>query len=432
MDSKQFEALIADAETALKRLRMLYDQWFTGLERFEPQQQREAFERKLKAIQREPTANTAVRFRVQQLQQRFTTYNTYWKRVARQIEEGTYRRDVLRARRNRELRDDEPRAHRDAYELDIDVDIDMDAALGDAMAAVERPAAVEATTAAETAVAQAAAAAEGGLGAPTVSVSPGGPSQPAPRPITPFALPSTPSMAPGSNGAAAGGASRRFPAPPAPAPTVARGVFGASGGVSAPPPRAKSQAPSSPLDGRARPMLSAPPPQAMAPGARASLPAPGPPGAPAVPAVSGPPAGAAGSRAPAPARSMPPAAAPPAARASAPLPPAASNRPASAAGRAGRSQAAVGALGGRSPAGPPTGRPSTGSSVSDQEIRAIYDRYVAARKRNAERTDNVRVETIAKTVRGMMPKLAEKHGGKKIDFEVVVRDGKVALKPVAK
>jgi hypothetical protein len=32
----------------------------------------------------------------------------------------------------------------------------------------------------------------------------------------------------------------------------------------------------------------------------------------------------------------------------------------------------------------------------------------------------------------MMPKLEQKHAGKKIDFEVVVKDGRVALKPVAK
>jgi hypothetical protein len=35
-------------------------------------------------------------------------------------------------------------------------------------------------------------------------------------------------------------------------------------------------------------------------------------------------------------------------------------------------------------------------------------------------------------VRDMMPKLAQKHAGKRIDFEVVVKDGKVALKPVAR
>ena len=65
-------------------------------------------------------------------------------------------------------------------------------------------------------------------------------------------------------------------------------------------------------------------------------------------------------------------------------------------------------------------------------MERLYDRYLEARRSNAERTDNVKLETIAKTVRDMLSKLQQKHAGKRIDFEVVVKDGRVALKPVAK
>ncbi len=65
-------------------------------------------------------------------------------------------------------------------------------------------------------------------------------------------------------------------------------------------------------------------------------------------------------------------------------------------------------------------------------MRQLFDRYVNARKTNNERVDNVRMESLQKTVEAMMPKLREKHGQKQIDFDVVVRDGKVALKPVTK
>lgn len=57
---------------------------------------------------------------------------------------------------------------------------------------------------------------------------------------------------------------------------------------------------------------------------------------------------------------------------------------------------------------------------------------MTARKGNNERVDNVKLESLQKTVEGMLPKLREKHGGKQIDFDVIVRDGKVALKPIAK
>jgi hypothetical protein len=65
-------------------------------------------------------------------------------------------------------------------------------------------------------------------------------------------------------------------------------------------------------------------------------------------------------------------------------------------------------------------------------VQRIYTQYVSARKQNAERVDNVKLDSIEKTLRGMLPQLEKKHIGKKIDFEVVVKDGKVALKPVAR
>ncbi|RLB46704.1 MAG: hypothetical protein DRJ42_27080 [Deltaproteobacteria bacterium] len=65
-------------------------------------------------------------------------------------------------------------------------------------------------------------------------------------------------------------------------------------------------------------------------------------------------------------------------------------------------------------------------------MRKIYDSYVDARRRNNERVDNLRFESIKKTIQKQLPKLQAKHKGKKIDFEVVVRNGKVGLKPVPK
>ena len=61
-------------------------------------------------------------------------------------------------------------------------------------------------------------------------------------------------------------------------------------------------------------------------------------------------------------------------------------------------------------------------------MRAIYSRYVDARRQNNERTD-VRYESLAESVQKMMPKLREKHAGKPIDFEIVLQNGKVGLKP---
>ncbi|QQR91208.1 MAG: hypothetical protein IPJ88_05605 [Myxococcales bacterium] len=102
MNVKEFEQELHDLETRVDRLKALYEQWFSGMERLEPTVPRKDVERRMQALRREIPRNTAMRFRFQQLLQKYTTYGIYWKRVARQIEEGTYRRDLLRARRRRE------------------------------------------------------------------------------------------------------------------------------------------------------------------------------------------------------------------------------------------------------------------------------------------------------------------------------------------
>ena len=65
-------------------------------------------------------------------------------------------------------------------------------------------------------------------------------------------------------------------------------------------------------------------------------------------------------------------------------------------------------------------------------MKRIYDDYVAAPRSNNERVDTVKYETLQRSIEDMIPKLKEKHQGKAIDFEVVVRDGRVGLKPVTK
>jgi hypothetical protein len=98
VDLQEQERMVSDLEIQIDRLRALYEQYFMGIEKLEPHVPRKQVERLLQTIRRQRLNNTAQRFRFQQLVQRYNTMQTYWRRVARQIEEGTYRRDVMRAR----------------------------------------------------------------------------------------------------------------------------------------------------------------------------------------------------------------------------------------------------------------------------------------------------------------------------------------------
>ena len=99
MDAKEFELELNDLETRVDRLRALYENWFRGYEKMEPQVARKDVERRVYAMRKELPRNTALRFRYHQLYQRYTTLANYWQRTAKQIEEGTYRLQLQRMRR---------------------------------------------------------------------------------------------------------------------------------------------------------------------------------------------------------------------------------------------------------------------------------------------------------------------------------------------
>ncbi|MFZ1865779.1 MAG: MXAN_5187 C-terminal domain-containing protein [Polyangiales bacterium] len=289
MTPKEFEILLSDAEVQLSRIKHLYEQWFQGIERLEPQIARKQFERTMHELRKVKPRNTALRFRYNTLIQRYTTLQTYWRRVGRQIEEGTYRRDLLRARRRREAmrtEREEARRHRSSspVELDPEQEVDVDSLISEAsehLAALKSPA--------HTAESRGLDLDDSGIAAPQASRSEG---TPASHPPSAFF--------------------RR--------------------------------------------------PQSRSPGASRER-----PGAAIHPGRKDPPPIASRSKGP-----------------------------------------------------------------GDVRMRQIYDSYVEAKRQNNERTDKIDYETVAKSLKKMVPKLDRKHRGKQIDFQVVVKDGKVGIKPVVK
>ncbi len=288
MTPKEFEITLGDAEVQLSRIKHLYEQWFQGIERLEPQIARKQFDRMLHELRKVKPRNTALRFRYNMLIQRYTTLQTYWRRVARQIEEGTYRRDLLRARRRREaarVEREQMRRRRSSnpLELDPNENVDVDQLIS------------EATERLDALVAPKPGSTSKGLDLDEMKS--------APARLPRAAASSTESASP---------ALFRKPQSRAPAPSHGRSPQQAGPRKEPPPIASRSKGP-----GEAR-------------------------------------------------------------------------------------------------------------------LRQIYDSYVDAKRKNNERTDRVDYETVAKSLKKMVPKLDRKHKGKSIDFQVVVKDGKVGIKPVVK
>jgi hypothetical protein len=106
MTPEEQENLVQELETALDRLQALYNQYFMGIERLEPAIQHKEVVRKMQALRRDKISNTALRFRFQTQVQKYSTQSNYWKRICRQIEEGTYQRDINRAQKRGERRNE--------------------------------------------------------------------------------------------------------------------------------------------------------------------------------------------------------------------------------------------------------------------------------------------------------------------------------------
>ena len=115
MEANELERLIGELEIAVDRLRSLYEQYFMGIERIEPHVPRKDCDRRVYVLRKEQIRNTALRFRFQMLLQRYNTYQTHWQRICRDIENGTYKRHVVRAQKRFGIRgqvDDPPAPNR--------------------------------------------------------------------------------------------------------------------------------------------------------------------------------------------------------------------------------------------------------------------------------------------------------------------------------
>jgi len=93
------EARLDEMGRKLERLRGLYESFFMGVERSPPDVLRREMNRQILEMQQVPIGNASLRFRYQALSQRWVLLITYWNRNLREIEAGTFGRDLSKAKR---------------------------------------------------------------------------------------------------------------------------------------------------------------------------------------------------------------------------------------------------------------------------------------------------------------------------------------------
>lgn len=101
------EAIEAELELLSKkldRLRVLYEQFFIGVEKMAPYTLQKDVVIAFHRLGQERIRSAASKFKYQSLVQKFSSYKAYWARTQREIEEGTYKRHVQRVQRREQVR----------------------------------------------------------------------------------------------------------------------------------------------------------------------------------------------------------------------------------------------------------------------------------------------------------------------------------------
>jgi hypothetical protein len=426
VEPQEVDSALDELENRLDRLRSLYEQYFMGIEKIEPTVPRKDVDRRFWILRRTQIRNTARRFRLQTLVQRYNTFQQHWTRICREIENGTYVRHLLKAQKNLGA---EPKTWAAKKRLGFfrRDRLGPDGAPVAGAASESRPPQSNGgmdnrhpsipPSRAEPPMEPAApqAAAQSALAGRTTESVAAFKLPPAElRPLDLDLEDDAPTLPPPPRAAK--------PAAPVVRPQAAPAVASNPKTAVAPPPEqrpavvARPAAPAAPVApvAPARPPLASAaslPKPAAHPSARPPLPRPqsaGPgPGAGPVPPRPAP------SQGPIPPRPAP-SQRPLAPRPVAPQSPAAAARPAAAA----------------SPKPAPNAASPTSSGLSDERVRQLHAELSAARKQLNQQA--VSVDSLAKTLRDTETKLRSQHGGKSVDFQVVIKDGKPIVKPVVR
>ena len=77
-------------------------------------------------------------------------------------------------------------------------------------------------------------------------------------------------------------------------------------------------------------------------------------------------------------------------------------------------------------------RRASQNGAAERGMRQLFDSYETAIRKTGASTDNLHFEAFKRSIVKKAKELKSQYGVKKLNYKVVVRDGKVALKASAK
>jgi len=91
------DELLEKLDTDIDNLRIQFEQYFMGIRKTLPENERTALQYRIRRLANVPCANYAIKYKFQQLVAKFNSYNQYWERIIQRLESGQISRERLKA-----------------------------------------------------------------------------------------------------------------------------------------------------------------------------------------------------------------------------------------------------------------------------------------------------------------------------------------------
>lgn len=89
---------LTELDESIQNLQVLYEKYFIGIDRKPPDQERKRVSEKARELRTTTIRNTALKFKINTLFAKLISFERMWDRTLREMEEGTYKRDVYKAK----------------------------------------------------------------------------------------------------------------------------------------------------------------------------------------------------------------------------------------------------------------------------------------------------------------------------------------------
>ena len=99
-------------DEAMSGLQVLYEKYFLGIDRRPPDQERRQVSEKMRLLKTTQVKNTGLKFRIQTMFAKLISFERMWDRTLREIEDGTYKRDLFKAKLRQARQSSEPQRPR--------------------------------------------------------------------------------------------------------------------------------------------------------------------------------------------------------------------------------------------------------------------------------------------------------------------------------